>query len=91
MIYYGETVTPGTTPSLVVEAAPLDRTVHLAEENGSCYVGFTSDPAGVIFPAAVGTVSQNAYSLVLPADMELWAVGVSASAAIRVMVTSVGR
>lgn len=89
MIYYGETVTPGTTPSLVVEAAPLDRTVHLAEENGSCYVGFTSTSA--IFPAAVGTVSQNAYSLVLPANEELWAVGVSSSAALRILVTSVGR
>jgi hypothetical protein len=89
MIYYSDIVTPGTTPSLLVAAEPLDRTVHLAEENGSSYVGFSSTT--VLFPAAVGTTGNDAYSLVLPADTELWALGASASAAVRVLVTSVGR
>lgn len=71
--------------TLLVDKAPLDRRVYLAEENSSSYVRF-GDSTGYI-PAAIGTVSDNIFDFVLPANTELWGKGSQSTSALRVMVT----
>lgn len=74
--------------TLLVEEAPLDRRVYLAEENSGSYVRFGSSSG--YMHSAVGSVSDNIFGFVLPANIELWGIGTQSTSGLRVMVTSLG-
>lgn len=91
-LYYASSAALTDTPSVVVSAEPIDRTVHLLETSGNSKFGFSDASVQWTLHGAPSSTSLQPHVFVLPAGHDLWGVADGGSGSgVRILVTSLGR